>query len=289
MGRFFRGVADQGPRKGEGGSTRQGLYCLTAGGRLLAYRNVRDAARVRSLLEEALEAWRTLPEQERAARDLESTDQTEAVDPRYDRSVPEGALVVRVHAREMDLSDESRWCRGAPRRGLPNRAALDHLWLTESDRRSLAVEDPVVGRVHPVPAPVVRRLVRFHLVDNTRGEPPMWRDRDVRRAELRLVVDSVGPTVVLRLEGRVHLETPDGKRGYVASLRGYLAHDVAADRFTRFDVLALGEHWGHGRWNGQSRPGRSPLGIAFTLADLDTPADRVPPQAARDLREYLGR
>ena len=55
------------------------------------------------------------------------------------------------------------------------------------------------------------------------------------------------------------------------------------------DVLALGEHWGEGRWNGQSRPGRAPLGIAFTLADLDSPADRVPPQAARSLGEYLGR
>ena len=33
-GDFFRRVADQGPRKGEGGSTRQGIYCLTADGKL---------------------------------------------------------------------------------------------------------------------------------------------------------------------------------------------------------------------------------------------------------------
>ena len=152
VGRFFRGVADQGPRKGEGGSTRQGLYCLTAGGRLLAYRNVRDAARVRSLLEEALEVWRALPEEERAAREPEAIDRPSEVDPRHDRSVPEGALVVRVHAREMDLGPEGRLRRGAPRRGLPNRPSLDHLWLTGEDRRSLVVEDPVVDRGDP-PAP----------------------------------------------------------------------------------------------------------------------------------------
>ena len=30
VGAFFRKVADQGPRKGAGGGTRQGIYCLTA-------------------------------------------------------------------------------------------------------------------------------------------------------------------------------------------------------------------------------------------------------------------
>src|SRR5437667_10386742 len=39
VGAFFRKVADQGPRKGDGGSTRQGIYCLTADGKLLAYKN----------------------------------------------------------------------------------------------------------------------------------------------------------------------------------------------------------------------------------------------------------
>ena len=33
-GKFFRQVADQGPRKGQGGSTRQGIYVLTADGEL---------------------------------------------------------------------------------------------------------------------------------------------------------------------------------------------------------------------------------------------------------------
>src|SRR5439155_8322714 len=61
-GRFFRQVADQGPRKGEGGSTRQGIYCLTADGKLLAYKNAgQDADVMREVLREGLAAWRRLP------------------------------------------------------------------------------------------------------------------------------------------------------------------------------------------------------------------------------------
>src|SRR6478672_1245892 len=47
-GEFFRKVADQGPRKGEGGSTRQGIYCLTAAGQLLNYKNAAHAAEGRA-------------------------------------------------------------------------------------------------------------------------------------------------------------------------------------------------------------------------------------------------
>lgn len=41
-GDFFRKVADQGPRKGSGGGTRQGIYAFTADGKLLQYRNSQD-------------------------------------------------------------------------------------------------------------------------------------------------------------------------------------------------------------------------------------------------------
>src|SRR5215813_3812829 len=64
-GRFFRSVADQGPRKGAGGSTRQGIYCLTASGKLLAYKNSQDAGVMREVLRQGLAQWRQLPASER--------------------------------------------------------------------------------------------------------------------------------------------------------------------------------------------------------------------------------
>ena len=50
-GEFFRKVADQGPRKGKGGGTRQGIYCFTASGKLLAYKNAQDARVMRETIE----------------------------------------------------------------------------------------------------------------------------------------------------------------------------------------------------------------------------------------------
>jgi hypothetical protein len=38
-GRFFKQVSDQGPRGGNHTSTRQGIYVLTASGKLLGYKN----------------------------------------------------------------------------------------------------------------------------------------------------------------------------------------------------------------------------------------------------------
>src|SRR5436309_14380512 len=61
-GEFFRKVADEGPRKGEGGSTRQGIYCLTADGKLLAYRNAQNPDVMREVLRRGLAEWRKLPE-----------------------------------------------------------------------------------------------------------------------------------------------------------------------------------------------------------------------------------
>ena len=75
-------------------------------------------------------------------------------------------------------------------------------------------------------------------------------------------------------------------RGYDASLLGYVEYDVKADRIDRFDVVALGDHWGEGTFTRGARPGRTPLGVAFERASGDKPGDTVPPQAAREVNAY---
>src|SRR5688572_5443135 len=93
-GEFFRSVADQGPRKGSGGSTRQGIYCLTASGRLLAYRNASDPAVMIDVLREALKVWEGLPEGERAAGAVNVPPlRSEELDERYVRTPPAGGLI----------------------------------------------------------------------------------------------------------------------------------------------------------------------------------------------------
>ena len=100
-GEFFRKVADQGPRKGAGGSTRQGIYCLTAGGALLAYKNSRDASVMLETLRLALRRWNALPAAERAAGAVKVPDPGKP-DPRYARTPPEGGLILRSYTRILE-------------------------------------------------------------------------------------------------------------------------------------------------------------------------------------------
>src|SRR5437870_12281519 len=93
-GDFFRKVADQGPRKGEGGATRQGIYCLTADGQLLAYKNAgQDADVMREVFRRGLNVWNKLPRDRRAPGAIK-VDDTARNDPRYSRTLPPGGTII---------------------------------------------------------------------------------------------------------------------------------------------------------------------------------------------------
>jgi hypothetical protein len=295
-GEFFRKVADQGPRKGEGGSTRQGIYCLTADGQLLAYKNAGQAPEVmREVLRQGLAKWAQRPEEGRrpGGSKIGGSGPT---DERYRRTPPPGCLIVNVYARMLDRDASGKLCDSDLRgeAGLKYGASQDHLWLTEEEWRSLVPADPKKGDTFPIPEGIVRRVVRFHLIDNTRGEPPMWRQEDVRSGKFAgMVVEVTADRVVIRVEGAALLATEaelaKAKRGYDVRLLGFLIYNIAKRTIERFDMLALGDHWGSGNYTRGARPGRTPLGIAFELAAGNSQADRVPPQAARDLSDYLTR
>jgi hypothetical protein len=291
-GEFFRRVAAQGPRKGEGGSTRQGIYCLTADGHLLAYKNAgQDPEAMRQALRQGLREWGRLPEGRRRPGAVAVEDAGPA-DPRYARRPPTGGLVVRVYTRILDR-DRGELCRGTCQTPGGEKAARDHLWLTNEESKALAPSDPVRGGVSALPPAVADRILRFHLTDNTRGEPPMWRREDIRSLQMALTVEEVTPAVVqLRLDGSALLATDadasKAARGFDVRLAGQIRYDRAKKVIDRFDVVAVGEHWGQGPFTGGARAGRQPLGVAFELASGDSAADLVPPQAARDINAYLG-
>jgi hypothetical protein len=292
-GRFFRGVADQGPRKGEGGSTRQGVYVCTADGQLLVYKNAQDPAVMRDVLRQGLDAWNNLPAGRRQPGAVRVGDPGE-VDARYTRTPPPGTLVVTVSTRILDHAGKGELCRGTCGTVGGDHAALDHLWLTAEECRALVPDQPHKGGKVPLPPAVAERLLRFHLVDNTRGEPTMWRRQDIRSQDLTLTVEQADEDGVgLRLEGSALLATDAdparAKRGFDVRLLGRLHAGAGTKALDRFDVVAAGEHWGEGKFTPGARPGRTPLGVAFELAKGTSPVDRVPPQGAREIGEYLGR
>ncbi len=249
-GEFYRKIAGQGPRNDFRGTT-QGLYIATASGKLLSYTNNRGADRIKRLVQEALDAP---PAGEVAA----ITEQTRDV--RYNPRPPEGGLVVRVQAKVLGGYEETtdRW-----RRIFQTAISRDNLWISKEEHQALVDGD--------VPASLQKRVARFHLVDNTRGEPPMWREQEIRDLSMD-IVDG-------KLRGTVQLKTSDGRRGYQAKLLGNVK--VENKKVVALDIVALGDFWGEGRYTGGAPEGKFPLAISFTLADGTHVADEIPPQGSR--------
>jgi hypothetical protein len=290
-GKFFRSVADQGPRKGRGGSTRQGIYIFTADGKLLAYKNAGQAPdAMRDVLKRGLSEFRKLPAERRKPGAIKVDDAGKA-DRRYSRTPPAGGLVLKAYTRILGR-DGDKYSRGTCKSEWGDKAARDHVWLTEKEWKSLIPAVLKKGSKADVPAAVALRIARFHLIDNTRGEPYMWRREDVRKYELTLTVEEASASeVVLRLDGSFLIASrPDAakaERGYDVRLLGKVRYDRAKKAITAFDVVAVGDHWGEGTYTRGARPGRTPLGVTFELVSSDADG-LVPPQAAREIGAYLG-
>lgn len=261
-GEFYRKIAGQSPRSNFN-STTQGFYVSTASGMLMLYNNNRDPAKVRRLMQRQLDEFQLNGFAKLDVAEIKPGK----VDPRYNPRLPAGGLVVRVRAKILGgyKPTTDRW-----RQIFQTSLSRDNLWISDSEHRAL-----VRGEI---PAGLQKRIARFHLVDNTRGEPPMWQEAEIRKVEMKL--DNG------RLTGRVGLATSDKSRGYDAELKGFI---TAKDgKVVRFDVVSLGEFWGEGRYTRGAPVGKFPLAVSFSLADGSDVADTIPPQASRGwLRGYL--
>jgi len=261
-GEFYRKIAGQSPRNNFD-STTQGFYVATASGKLMLFNNNRDPAKVRRLMQRQLDEFKS----NGFATTKVSGIKPGKVDPRYNPRLPEGGLVVRVRAKILGgyKPTTDRW-----RRIFQTALSRDNLWISDSERRAL-----VRGEV---PVSLQKRIARYHLVDNTRGEPAMWNEAEIRKVEMKL---NNG-----RLTGHVRLATSNESRGYDAEMKGFI--EVKGGKVVRFDVVALGDCWGEGRYTRGAPEGKFPLAISFSLADGSDVADAIPPQGSRGwLRGYL--
>lgn len=294
-GEFFRRLSEQAGRGSidPGGSTRQGIYCFTAGGRLLAFKNAGQNPDVmREVLRQGLRNWQKLPASERQPGAVE-VPASGKIDSRYTRTPPANGLIVNVHARCLDRGATGDYTDAVCAVGRGNEASRDHLWLTEREWKSLVPTGAKPGERFSMTDALAHRIARFHLVDNTRGEPPFWSTKDVRAVNMTLIVekaDAMGTT--MRVVGAALLSTTadaaSSDRGYDSRISGQIHYDAKQGVITRFDLVAVGDHWGEGSFTRGARPGRTPLGVAFERSVGRSPADRVPPQAAREVREYFG-
>jgi serine/threonine protein kinase len=287
-GAFFHKVVDQGPPKDDKDKRRDGLYACTADGTLLGFAPDADAKSVKELLAQASSKWGDLPEKMRRKRPFK--EDRGALDPRFERSPPEGGLALRVHARELEADGAGRFRRTAPRAAYyPNQGSLDHAWLTADEARAFLPDDTAPGTTAKVPARVARRLLWLHLVDDVRGEPATWESQDLKQAELTVMVlpPRRKDVLALRLSGFARLASANEKRTYDATITGSLEYDARAQAWVKFSIVAVGPS--KDEEADSARPGSQPLGIAFVLADGKSEADKVPPGQARDPAYYFGR
>ncbi|MFK7909080.1 MAG: hypothetical protein AB8F34_00605 [Akkermansiaceae bacterium] len=258
-GEFFRSVANQGPRKGQGGMTRQGHYVLTAGGKLLGFNNNRGAERRLKMMKSALAKWDSLPASEKDTK----VPAHGKLDSKYHRALPDGAQVIKVTTRALEY-DSGKY---SPLKDeIPGKlAAIDHLWIKKNELKSLTPDSS-----GPLPNRLAMRIARYHLLDSTRGEPPFWKKNDIKT--LSIYIDKIGI-----ITGKYQLETTDGKRGYNGSFKGVIKFD-SSGKLTDFQMLAMGKHWGEGRYTGGARPGKTPLAVYFDFVEKPQAADLIPPQ-----------
>jgi len=249
-GEFYRQIAGQGPRSNFQ-QTTQGFYLADPAGGLLAYNNNRGPERIRALMEQALTRYQP-PETTPLER--------ENTDPRFSPTLPDGAVVVRVSAKVLDgyEATDDRW-----QQLFQQAVSRDNLWITAQEQQAL-----LTGQF---PQHLALRMARFHLVDNTRGEPPTWKPIEIQQLDFQ-VTDG-------QISGTVELVSEDGSRGFQAELSGQVSgRDQAIVELT---MTCVGEYWGAGPFTRKPPEGKFPLAIAFQLADGNDVADSIPPHASR--------
>lgn len=252
-GEFYRKVVSQRdgmPEVLKNGGTTQGFYIFDPDGKLYFGWNARSGELLKKNLKAALEKYKptTAPPDDRK-------------DPRNDRTPPKGITVVDVFAK-ITKANYPEGNPGAHAKAFRESTGRDHMWLTKSNVSSISR-----GKL---PKAVIERMVRYHLNDFSRGEPPVWTEAEVIKSEMQL--EPAGNTYTLT--GDVEMSADRGHRRYKAKLYGVIDGD--RDGLTRFDVVAKGIYSGFGPFTKNGPPGEFTLVVAFALAPPGVAADAPP-------------
>jgi hypothetical protein len=290
------------------------IECLTASGiRLGSFYAAGGTDHNRRDLRGILTNWEALPESERNPGAVRVDDAGPVAANVRAIAPPTNALILRTYHRLLTRETDGA-VRKARRSDYPQltpdetwvthygerwEAQPDFMWITESEWQAIVRPNPAKGDTYPLLDAVADRMTRAHLIlGMAYGECGISNKDSVRARSLTLTVtDASADLVQLRLEGMAALgadfatsQKLDRKgsregnsvQGFEPQVLGYLTWDRSANRFTRFDVIALGEAYGtpSGDHHFNYRSGRYPVGISMELASGKTSAERIPPRAA---------
>jgi hypothetical protein len=255
-------------------------------------------------LEGCIEKYKKLARSERIPAALIQEKDAKAVP-----APPAGGLVLMAYCTHLERTESGEYSRAKRMLNdiFPTTMAsptdqattgCDTLWLTQEEWKALVPARPEVGAKVEIPATVTRRILGLHACDFhpvTGGEDGN-RPGSAQTGGFRLSVErATASSILLRLEGSAQTGSPFDPsnlvKGCEMKFLGFLEIDRAKGRFTRFDVVGLGECWGKPTNAARSGkldapPRRWPVGVAFELVVGDRPVDRTPPKYVMSYVSY---
>ena len=277
---LFQNMANQGHYQHKGG-TRQGIYICSADGTFLSSINSLNPDEVLETIEYGLNKWEFLPQENKKGQDLPNINTTH----RWENSYPAHGLVLTSVNTDL-ISDPPILVERSERRN------IDHVWIHETEVASLLPEEPKVGINYSVPEFIKNRLFCFHLVDNVRGQTLPFAPQEIKQAEISLTVtDLQGSMLKLQIFGHSDARA-DGdwllgqndwtpsyslNHGMKTQLMGNAIFDLKINKFTEFEMVAIGKRYGKTELNSREfSPDTSYLGFYFSLAG-EKDADKIAP------------
>ncbi|MEQ8764003.1 MAG: hypothetical protein RL885_08750 [Planctomycetota bacterium] len=274
---FFQKMVNGGKRITDRGS-RQGTWICAPSGKVLARTGSRDVEKFLEAMESGLARWDELPPEDK--RIPEGTDLTPKH--RWEMNYPDGGLALERIVRE--LSPEGLAAEPA------ERWSRDMAWFTREEVASWIPSDVTEGMTFELPM-FAKRLARFHLVDNARGQTLPYADTEIEAATLQAEVTSRdGQRIALKLAGTTRAEaggpwalgqnlwkpSRDLPHAIRCDLVGQATFDLEARRFVQFELVSVGRRQGRTQMNGRGRDERESSLLAFHL-ELAPESMRIAP------------
>ncbi len=264
--RLFQSFADQGHYRNHK-STRQGIYVVTARGKLLGSLNTHNTEAVAKMLQEALTQYPNLPEAERklaAESDITAKH-------RWELSYQADGLDLTMFARDLPNDGPTSKSRAAWNE--------DRIWFSLDEVKKMFPQDQLeVGQSWPLPEKLANRFARFNIVDTVKGQTTPYSPEHIQNATIEFkLLQQDQQQIKVQITGSTKAEADksrgqDMPHGIETQLLGMATYDRTAQRFTEFEMVAAGQRWGRTVFNGRHRHLKaSPVGFAFRLTPADAP------------------
>tara|TARA_Y100000590_G_C15734951_1_gene1018245 strand:+ start:3380 stop:4186 length:807 start_codon:yes stop_codon:yes gene_type:complete len=205
---------------------------------------------------------------------------------RWEDSYPENGLVLTGYKIDLKSDPPSNDNRG-------DRWNMDHVWFNKAEMKEWITNDLIEGSVNKVPAVISERLIRFHLVDNVRGQTLPFAPDEIKMNQMMT-------EVVLKNESSIELEI-SGESFSVAKgewslgendwtpthlldhsirtkLLGKVTYNFQTETVTEFEMVAIGERSGKTKNNGRMYGSDSNhIGFYYKMAQENASEKIAPP------------